>query len=108
MSSDSLGLSVDPSLQRINYILTVADEMGDFPKPCLMSAEDVALATSPAEIDFFANYETANQMLTSLIEYEGKLQRAFEHPKVTTIHREKSRSDMTEFLRMQSQTGASL
>lgn len=99
METEGLGIPGDPSLQRISIISTLADQISDLPKPCLMSAEDVALATSPAEIDFFANYTTANEMLSSLIEYEGKLQRAFEHPRHTTIHRVKSRNDMTDFMK---------
>ena len=103
MEAEPVGIPVDPSLQRISIVSTLADQISDLPKPCLMSAEDVALATSPAEIDFFANYATANQMLTSLIEYEGKLQRSFENPKQTTIHRVKSRNDMADFMRMTEQ-----
>ncbi|OHT04128.1 hypothetical protein TRFO_06436 [Tritrichomonas foetus] len=60
--------------------LTVESEIlqNSFPKGCLMTAEDIAMATSPNEVDFFGNLDTANRILTVLIEHETKLQRAFE------------------------------
>lgn len=62
--------------------LTVESEIlqSSFPKGCLMSAEDIALASTPSEIDFISNFDTANQILTTLFEHEKKLQRAFEKP----------------------------
>lgn len=60
--------------------LTIESEIlqSSFPKGCLMSAEDIALSSTPSEIDFISNFDTANQILTTLIEHEKKLQRAFE------------------------------
>ncbi|KAK8838332.1 hypothetical protein M9Y10_035755 [Tritrichomonas musculus] len=60
--------------------LTIESEIiqSSFPKGCVMSAEDIALATTNSEIDFISNFDTANQILTTLFEHEKKLQRAFE------------------------------
>lgn len=60
--------------------LTIESEIlqSSFPKGCLMSAEDIALVSTSAEIDFISNFDTANQILTTLFEHEKKLQRAFE------------------------------
>jgi hypothetical protein len=80
----------DPSLQRISFITTICDQIPELPKPCLMSAEEIALASSPGEIELFANQATANAMLTSLLEYETKLQRAFEKPESCAMTREQS------------------
>jgi hypothetical protein len=83
-------IATDSSLQRISFIMTVSEQIAELPKPCLLSAEEIALASSPGEIELFANHATANAMLTSLLEYETKLQRAFEKPEVHSIARDQS------------------
>jgi hypothetical protein len=83
-------LSKDSSLQQISHIALILDQSNELPKPCLMSAEDIACATSPSEIETFANYETAHSMLSTLLEYEAKLQRGFENPRKTILWRDQS------------------
>lgn len=85
--------------------LTIESEIlqSSFPKGCLMSAEDIALASTSSEIDFFSNLETANRILTTLIEYEKKLQRAFndnsEPEKRVSIMRNQSIAGLNDFAR---------
>jgi hypothetical protein len=78
-------LSKDSSLQQISHIALILDQSNEFPKPCLMSAENIACSISPSEIETFANYETAHSMISTLLEYETKLQRRFENPRKTTL-----------------------
>jgi hypothetical protein len=80
----------DPSLQQISHISLLVDQSSDLPKPCLMSAEDIACTTTSCDLDAFANYDTAHTMITSLLEYEAKLRRAFTKRPQTILWRDRS------------------
>lgn len=90
--------SIDGLEMLSNVIQSINMGHESLPKTCLLSAEDIAGATSAAEIDFFSNFDTADSILTTLLEHENRLKRAFESTGSTSIHRPCSRANLNEFL----------